>query len=198
VLLPFVFAGGCTVWAQAHGPAFGVAIEVDDEWNFSPRLQVTYEFDRYDGIALGFGGGGGVAVSILEPRFELFGELRGYFFPVPTVAFGPVIAYDPRLGWSGGFRGGGSLQPAVFFWPPEYCTLGWYEQTRDYCPPTEYTAEDMVYPVWLPHVGYRITMLWSFERTREALYHQLFFAATIADHLLWADAPGPVLAYGER
>jgi hypothetical protein len=195
-LLLFVSAApACTTWAEIHGPTFGVAVEVDHDWNFSPRLQLGYEYDRWSGIVAAFGGGGGVAVSLLEPRFEVYGELRGQgLAAIPMLGVGPVLAYSPDLGWSIGVRAGAGVWPGLLFWPPEYCSMGWYEQTRDEpCPVTDYAADDVVYPAWLPRIEYRFSAYWSLSSDKERFVHQLNVGATVAWWQLAGTPPGPVL-----
>jgi hypothetical protein len=185
----------CTTWAEIHGPTFGVALEVDHDWNFSPRLQVGYEYDRWSGILVAYGGGGGIAVSLLEPRFEIYGEVRGQgLAAIPSMALGTVLAYTPDDGWAGGLRAGFGFWPGILFWPPEYCSMGWWEQTReDPCPVTEYAADDVVYPTWLPRIEYRFSAYWPFDGGASHLVHQLGFSATVAWWQLAGMPPGPVI-----
>lgn len=194
LLLAAALGSGCATWAEIHGPTFGVALELDHDLNLSPRLQIAYEYERWTGLVAGYGGGAGLAVSLLDGRAELYAEARGQGLLLPTFAVGGAIAYDPPQGWSAGLRAGMSFWTGILFMPPEYCTMGWWEQTReDPCPPTEYTAEDTVYPLWLPRINYRATILWPLAGGDADFHHGLGFDATLAWFLLGGTAPGPVV-----
>jgi len=194
LLLGLLVAPACSTWAEIHGPTVGVALEITEDLEVSPRLQIGYDYDTWTGMVAGYGGGGGLAVSLLESRVELYGELRGTGFPLPWIAVGGGVAYSAGRGWELALRAGASLWPIIFFQAPDYCSMGWYEQTRDEpCPPTAYAADDVVYPLWMPRIGYRMTAYWSLADWRVELVHDGVFDATIAWFRYGGTAPGPTV-----
>ena len=179
LLLALAVPAGCSTWAEVHGPTFGLALEIGDDLAVSPRVQIGYDYETWTGMVAGYGGGGGIAVSLLESRVELYGEVRGTGFPLPWVAVGGSLAYSADLGWAVAIRAGASLWPIIFFQAPSYCSMGWWEATRDEpCPPTAYDAEDVVHPLWMPHVGYRLTAYWSVADWRGGVGQPGAFAPT--------------------
>ena len=190
LLLGFLSLTGCSSWAEIHGPTAGIALRINHDLEVTPTLRAGYHYTKFS-MALQYGGRGGIDYSPLKHRIELFAEAQGggvLFINSPFFA-GSALGWSPSTSWTWAIRAG--INPYLFA-PPGACNEGWFEWT-DERPPcstvNEYQVDDLVFPTWLPQIGYRFDYLRSFSGDTQEFGHSLSFDATAA--LWWLDGSQP-------
>jgi hypothetical protein len=139
---------GCSTWSETTGPRVSVGIEYDLKDGVSPRVELGYQYLRFNWVT-GWGGGGGLSWSVLNERLDFYAEGRFYTFlasPGMVMRLGGVLGVG-KYGLRPGLRFGAGIP---LDWPPKACTVG-IEGDQ---PPIEeacagqWRVEDIVHPDW--------------------------------------------------
>jgi hypothetical protein len=151
---------GCTTtWAEIHGPRAGLGLDLDENLDASPRVELGYHWLKFKD-ALGFGAGGTVTYSPVSQWTQLSAEANFWIFPLlgfplTPFAFRVGAGFHPDEGAALvlGFGLGG-----VLYKPPVSCNLP-LEGDWHGCPPGDWWQEDVVYPDMIGQIGYLFSAL---------------------------------------